>query len=157
MATAFDFSPLFRSSVGFDRVFDLLENASKVQAIKNWPPYDVVRTGDDDYRIVIAVPGFTEADLDLSFQPNLLVVNGTKAEQSDGDYLHRGISSKTFEHRFQLAEHVKVNSARLSNGLLSVELAREVPEAMKPRRIEIDPQDAIARMQPPQIESRQAA
>jgi molecular chaperone IbpA len=157
MATVFDFSPLFRSSVGFDRVFDLLENASKVQAIGNWPPYDVVRTGDNNYRIVVAVPGFTEADLDLSFQPNLLAITGTKAEQSNGDYLYRGISSNTFEHRFQLAEHVKVNSARLSNGLLSIELAREVPEAMKPRRIEIDTQDAIARMQPPQIESRQAA
>ena len=157
MATVFDFSPLFRSSVGFDRVFDLLENASKVQATGNWPPYDVVRTGDDNYRIVVAVPGFTEADLDLSFQSNLLVITGTKAEQSNDDYLYRGISSNTFEHRFQLAEHVKVNSARLSNGLLSIELAREVPEAMKPRRIEIDTQDAIARMQPPQIESRQAA
>jgi molecular chaperone IbpA len=157
MATAFDFSPLFRSSVGFDRVFDLLENANKVQAIGNWPPYDVVRTGDDNYRIMIAVPGFTEADLDLSLQSNLLVVSGTKAQQSDGDYLHRGIGGKTFEHRFQLAEHVKVNSASLSNGLLSVELAREVPEAMKPRRIRIDTHDAIANMQPGQIESRQAA
>ena len=78
MATVLDFSPLFRSSVGFDRVFDLLENASKVQAIKNWPPYDVVRTGDDNYRIVIAVPGFAEADLDLSFQANLLVLKGLK-------------------------------------------------------------------------------
>jgi len=157
MTTALDFSPLFRSSVGFDRVFDVLENASKVQAIKNWPPYDVVRTGDDKYRIVIAVPGFTEADLDLSFQPNLLVVTGTKSEQSDGDYLYRGISSKTFEHRFQLAEHVKVNLATLSNGLLSIELAREVPEAMKPRRIVIDRQDTIANSGPAQIGSQQAA
>jgi molecular chaperone IbpA len=157
MATVFDFSPLFRSSIGFDRVFDLLENANKVQAARNWPPYDVVRTGDDNYRIVIAVPGFTETDLDLSFQPNLLVISGTKVEQSDGDYLYRGITSKTFEHRFQLAEHVKVNSAKLSNGLLSVELAREVPEAMKPRRITINQQDAIAHTRPAQIESQQAA
>jgi len=157
MATGFDFSPLFRSSVGFDRVFELLENASKMQAVGNWPPYDLVRTGEDNYRIVLAVPGFTEPDLDLSFQPNLLVINGTKAQQSGGDYLHRGISSKTFEHRFQLAEHVKVNSARLSNGLLSVELARVVPDAMKPRRIRIDTHDAISNMQPARIESREAA
>ena len=157
MATALDYSPLFRSSIGFDRIFDLLENASKVQAIKTWPPYDVVRTGNESYRIIIAVPGFTEADLDLSFQPNLLVVAGTKAEQPDGDYLYRGISSKAFEHRFQLAEHVKVNSAKLTNGLLSVELAREVPEAMKPRRIAINGQDAIAHGGPAQIESQQAA
>lgn len=157
MATAFDFSPLFRSSVGFDRVFELLEDASKAQAFRSWPPYDVVRIGDNNYRIVIAVPGFTEADLDLSFQPNLLVVTGTMTEQSNGDYLHRGISSKTFEHRFQLADHVQVSSAMLLNGLPSVELVREVPEAVKPRRIRIDTQDANANMQPAQIESRQAA
>src|SRR5688572_24161154 len=115
MATAFDFSPLFRSSIGFDRMFDLLENASKVQAIKTWPPYDVIRTGEDEYRIVVAVPGFGETDIDLSFQPNLLVVTGTKAGEVDGDYLYRGIGSKAFEHRFQLAEHVKVTSAKLVN------------------------------------------
>jgi molecular chaperone IbpA len=157
MATALDFSPLFRSSIGFDRMFDLLENASKAQAIKTWPPYDVVRTGDDSYRIVIAVPGFTEADIDMSFQSNLLVVTGTKSEPADSDYLYRGISSKAFELRFQLAEYVKVNSAKLENGLLSVELAREVPEAMKPRRIPINGQDTIAHSAPAQIESQRAA
>lgn len=157
MATVFDFSPLFRSSIGFDRVFDLLENANKFQAVRNWPPYDGVRTGDDNYRIVIAVPGFTATDLDLLFQPNLLVISGTKVEQSDGDYLYRGISSETCEHRFQLSEHVKVSSAMLSNGLLSVELAREIPQAMKPRRIAINQQDAIAHTRPAQIESQQAA
>lgn len=157
MATALDFSPLFRSSIGFDRMFDLLENASRSQAVKTWPPYDVVRTGDDSYRIVVAVPGFTEAEIDLSFQPNLLVVTGTKAEQSDGNYLHRGISNNAFEHRFQLADHVKVISAKLANGLLSVELARKVPEAMKPRRIAINGQDTLAQSEPAQIESQKAA
>jgi len=156
MATVLDYSPLVRSSVGFDRIVDLLENASKVQAIKTWPPYDVVRTGDDSYRIVVAVPGLTEADIDLSFQPNLLVVSGTKTEQADGAYLYRGIGSNAFEHRFQLADHVKVSSAKLANGLLSVELAREVPEAMKPRRIAINGQDTLAQSEPALI-SQQAA
>lgn len=157
MATAVDFSPLFRSSIGFDRMFDLLENAAKVQTIKTWPPYDVVRTGENGYRIVVAVPGFGEADIDLSFQANLLVVTGTKAEEVDGDYLYRGIGSKAFEHRFQLAEHVKVTSAKLVNGMLSIELAREVPEAMKPSRIPINGQEALVNSETPRIETQQAA
>jgi len=157
MATAFDYSPLFRSSIGFDRVFDLLENASRVQAIKTWPPYDIVKTSEDSYRVVLAVPGFSEAEIELTYQPNLLVVSGRKPQSDEGDYLHRGIGSNAFEHRFELAEHVRVASAKLEHGLLSIELVREVPEAMKPRRIAINSFEALPHNDTAQIEGRKAA
>ena len=109
MRTPYDFAPLFRSSVGFDRVFDLLENAARVQAVDNWPPYNIERTGEDQYRITMAVAGFAPDELDLTAQPNLLVVSGQK--RADGDtqhYLHRGIATRSFQRRFELADHVKV-------------------------------------------------
>jgi molecular chaperone IbpA len=157
MAIAFDYSPLFRSSIGFDRVLNLLENASKIQAIKTWPPYDIIKTGDDSYRVVLAVPGFDEADIELTYQPNLLVVSGNKVNSGEGDYLHRGIGSNAFEHRFELAEHVRVASAEFEKGLLSVDLVREIPEAMKPRRIAINSTNALGGSEPVQIEEQKAA
>lgn len=157
MATAFDYTPLFRSSIGFDRVLNLLENASKLQSIKNWPPYDIIRTSDDSCRVVLSVPGFGEPDIEMTYQPNLLIIAGNKANSDNVDYLHRGIGSDAFEHRFELAEHVKVASAKLENGLLSVELRREVPEAMKPRRISIIGADSRANTAPMQIEEHNAA
>jgi molecular chaperone IbpA len=136
-ATAYDFSPLFRSSVGFDRVLDLLENAARVQALDDWPPYDIERAGEDRYRITMAVAGFAPGELELTAQPNLLVVGGRKQGEDGARYLHRGIATRSFERRFELADHVQVKDARLENGLLTIELAREVPEAMRPRRIEV--------------------
>ena len=139
MRTAFDFSPLYRSSVGFDRVFDLLENASRATTtIDNWPPYDIARTGEDDYRITMAVAGFSQDELSMTQEQNMFVVSGQKSDDDSGEYLHRGIAGRTFQRRFQLADHVRVIGAGLENGLLTIDLKREIPEEMKPRRIEID-------------------
>ena len=143
MATHFDISPFYRSSVGFDRVFNLLENANRLQTARTWPPYDIIKTGDDGYRIVMAVPGFGEDELNLISQPNLLIVSGEHTDTGDGDYLYRGISAPQFEHRFELADHVRVEGAHLDKGMLSVNLAREVPEAMKPRKIVISAESAM--------------
>ena len=136
MRTNLNFSPLFRSTIGFDRLFDLLENASRTQSFESWPPYDIVRTSEDSYRITMAVAGFAESELNITHQPNLLIVTGNKPE-AEGEYLHRGIPGTSFERRFELADHVKVAHADLQNGLLTIALMREVPEEMKPRKISI--------------------
>jgi molecular chaperone IbpA len=140
MRTNLNFSPLFRSTIGFDRVFDLLENASRTQSFESWPPYDIVRTSEDSYRITMAVAGFSESELAITHQPNLLIVAGNKSE-TEGEYLHRGIPGTSFERRFELADHVKVANADLQNGLLTIVLVREVPEEMKPRKISINAGD----------------
>jgi molecular chaperone IbpA len=138
MRTMFDLAPLHRSSIGFDRIFDMLENAARAQAADNWPPYDTVKLSEDRYRITMAVAGFRREDLDISVQPNLLVVTGERKNgEQDGDYLYRGIASRAFSRRFELADHVKVTGANLADGLLTIELERELPEAMRPRRIAI--------------------
>ena len=137
MRTAFDFSPFYRSSIGFDRVFDLLENASRSSTVDNWPPYDIAKIGDNDYRITVAVAGFAEDELSMTQEHNVLTVAGQKSTEENGEYLHRGIAGRAFERRFQLADHVKVTGAELKNGLLTVDLKREIPEEMKPRRIAI--------------------
>lgn len=158
MATSYDYAPLFRSSVGFDRVFNLLENAQRARSVNDWPPYDIVKTGEDSYRISIAVAGFAQEDLDITFQSNLVSVSGKKQEASADDYLHRGIAGRPFEHRFELADHVRVNGADLSNGLLSIDLVREIPEALKPRKIDIQTKQALAKpAAPAQIEAQKAA
>ncbi|GES47309.1 molecular chaperone Hsp20 [Rhizobium dioscoreae] len=158
MATSYDYAPLFRSTVGFDRVFNLLENAQRARSISDWPPYDIVKTGDDSYRISIAVAGFAQNDLDITFQSNLLTVTGKKQETANDDYLHRGIASRPFEHRFELADHVRVNGANLQNGLLSIDLVREIPEALKPRKIDIQANPALSqKVAPAQIEAQKAA
>ncbi|SKA32710.1 Hsp20 family protein [Consotaella salsifontis] len=138
MRTSLDFAPLFRSSVGFDRMFDLLERAAEAQPVDSWPPYDIEKTGDNAYRIVLAVAGFTPDEVELTYQPNLLVVSGRKpGSDAPGHYLHRSIAGRSFERRFSLADHVSVVNATLADGLLSIDLVREVPEAMKPRQIAI--------------------
>jgi molecular chaperone IbpA len=158
MRTAYDFSPLFRSSVGFDRIFDLLENATRVQAIDNWPPYNIEKADEDQYRITMAVAGFSPDELNLTSQPNWLVVSGQKQGEESTQYLHRGIATRSFERRFELADHVKVKDARLDNGLLTIELVREVPEEMRPRRIEVQAWNALgAGEQPQQVEHQKAA
>lgn len=153
MRTNLNFSPLFRSTIGFDRVFDLLENASRSQSIDTWPPYDILRTSEDSYRITMAVAGFSEGELSVTHQPNLLIVAGNKPEP-EAEYLHRGIAGTSFERRFELADHVKVDSADLKNGLLTISLMREVPEEMKPRKISIKGGDASG---PKQIETEKRA
>ncbi|MCR8725666.1 Hsp20 family protein [Frigidibacter sp. ROC022] len=155
MATTLDFAPLFRSSVGFDRMLDALEAARRVETLDNWPPYDIVRTGEDDYRIDMAVAGFAEDDLSLTQDKNMLIVSGRK-EMPEGDgnvsYLYRGIADRSFERRFELADHVRVEGATLSNGLLIIQLKREVPEELKPRRIEIATPVATEGLETRQIE-----
>ncbi len=131
-----DFSPLYRSIVGFDRVANLIETAARQEQAPNWPPYNVIQTSEDNYRIEIAVAGFSESDLDLEFREGLLLVSGNKnANSEETNYLHRGIAERSFERKFQLADHVKVTSANLANGLLIIELVREVPEELRPRKI----------------------
>lgn len=157
MRTAFDLSPLFRSSVGFDRVFDLLESA-RVTASDNWPPYDIIKKGDDDYRITMAVAGFSQEDLNITHERNMLLVSGQRNVDDDNQYLHRGIAGRAFERRFELADHVKVTGASLVNGLLTIDLKREIPEEMKPRRIEIAGAKSPARVEARQVDSgKQAA
>ena len=134
----YDFSPLYRSTVGFDRVLDLLDQASRGQSMANWPPYNIEKTGEDQYRITMAVAGFSPDEIDLVQQENVLVVAGQKHTDPEGvQVLHRGIATRAFKQTFNLADHVKVTGADLDNGLLVIELQREVPEALKPRRIEI--------------------
>jgi molecular chaperone IbpA len=157
MSISYDYAPLFRSSVGFDRVFNLLENAQRARAANDWPPYDIVKTDEDAYRITIAVAGFTEQDLDLSFQSNLLSVTGKRDARDAEGYLHRGIASRPFEHRFELADHVRVTGAELNNGLLSIELVREIPDAMKPRKIAIGTDKRVGTDSGLQIEGQKAA
>jgi molecular chaperone IbpA len=158
MRTNLDFTPLFRSSIGFDRIFDMLENASRVTAIDNWPPYDIVKTGEDDYRITMAVAGFTQDELDITQEHNMLTVTGQKASEEDGEFLHRGLAGRQFRRSFELADFVKVANAKLDSGLLTIELKREVPEAMKPRRIAIGSTPAkVEAGKPQQIEAEKKA
>ena len=134
-----DLSPLFRYSVGFDRLDELFESAFRNQAQDNsYPPYNIAKTGDDTYRITLAVAGFGEDDLEIVSKENLLTVRGKAGEaEKDVHYLHRGIGRRAFEHRFQLADYVRVAGTNLTNGLLDVDLVRELPEAMKPQQIKI--------------------
>jgi molecular chaperone IbpA len=134
----FDFSPLFRSTIGFDRLTRLVDAATRLDSAPSYPPYNIEKTGEDAYRLTMAVAGFSRDELDITVQENLLVVTGkAKQEDEDGRYLHRGIARRAFERRFSLADHIKVVGASLDNGMLHVDLVREVPEAMKPRTIAI--------------------
>ena len=139
MRNAFDFSPYRRSTVGFDRLFDYLENASRSEQ-DNYPPFDIEKLSDDQYRITLAVAGFKQNEIDITARQNLLVITGRKAENRgrDGNFLHVGIATRAFERRFELADFVRPVGADLRDGLLSIELVREVPEAMKPRKVEIN-------------------
>jgi molecular chaperone IbpA len=134
----FDFSPLYRSTVGFDRLFDMLDQTARMEAAPSWPPYNVEKIGDDRYRITMAVAGFGADDIEITQKENTLLVTGQKhPEQENAQLLHRGIATRNFKQTFNLADHVKVTGANMENGLLTVDLVREVPEEMKPRRIEI--------------------
>jgi molecular chaperone IbpA len=139
----YDLSPLLRATVGFDRIFNLLDTANRLdEGAPSYPPYNIEKTGEDTYRIGMAVAGFSEADIEVTAKENSLVVTGKKGQESRDStaerYLHRGIASRNFERRFDLAEHIRVTGARLENGLLHIELVRELPEAMKPRSITIE-------------------
>jgi molecular chaperone IbpA len=135
----FDLTPLFRTTVGFDRMDQLLNAAMQLETkASTYPPYNIARAGEDAYRITLAVAGFAEADLDITVQEHRLTVTGKSGEDAETlEYLHRGIAGRAFERRFQLADHIKVTGARRENGLLHIELAREIPEALKPRTIAI--------------------
>ena len=138
MRTTFDLSPLYRSTVGFDRLLDMLDQVNRVEPMTNWPPYNIEKTGDDQYRITMAVAGFSPDEIELVQQETTLFVNGQKHPEPEGvQVLHRGIATRAFKQTFNLADHVKVTGASLENGLLTIELKREVPEALKPHRIEI--------------------
>lgn len=136
----FDFSPLFRHSVGFDRMQRMLDDAQRVESSgSSYPPYNIEQVAEDGYRITIAVAGFSETDLDVTVSENTLVVSGKITETADDvTYLHHGIAGRAFERRFDLADHIKVTGGELVNGLLTIELAREVPEEKKPRKIAIN-------------------
>jgi molecular chaperone IbpA len=134
----YDFSPLYRSTVGFDRLFDMLDQASRVQPTASWPPYNIEKAADDQYRITMAVAGYSPDEIELVQKENALLVAGQKHLDPEGvEVLHRGIATRAFRQTFNLADHVKVTGANLDNGLLTIELNREVPEALRPRRIEI--------------------
>lgn len=137
----YDFTPLYRSAVGFDRLAGLLESAARTSQENGWPPYNIETTGENAYRIELAVAGFKPDELTLEVKENLLTVTGRKTANDDTagrTYLHRGLAERDFERRFQLADYVVVKGADLADGLLSIELARELPEALKPRQIEIN-------------------
>lgn len=140
MRSAFDFSPFRRSTVGFDRLFDMLENSNAGQTQENYPPFDLIKLGDNDYRIELAVAGFKPDEIDITAQQNVLIVSGRKSEENEqkgSDYIYRGIATRSFERRFALADHIQVKGADLKDGMLAIELVREIPEAMKPRKIDI--------------------
>lgn len=147
----FDFTPYRRSTVGFDRLFDLLENSSRVGGSENYPPFNIERRGEDAYRITLAVAGFKPADLDITAQQNLLVIQGRKSDdQTEGQFLHVGIAQRGFERRFELADFVRVENANLEDGLLVIDLVREVPEAMKPKKVSIGTQKSLSVVEPTQ-------
>ena len=151
-----DFAPLYRSTVGFDRLFSMLDNLGQPESAQTYPPYNIERTGENAYRITMAVAGFSQEDLNLEARENTLTVKAEKAtEEKTGDdreFLFRGIAARSFERRFQLADHVEVRDATLENGLLHIDLVREIPEAMKPRKINISASDKVR-----QIEGEKAA
>jgi molecular chaperone IbpA len=134
----FDFSPLFRSTIGFDRLTRLADAATRLDGGTSYPPYNIEVTGENAYRLTMAVAGFSADELDITLKENALLVSGKSQKDEDkAQYLHRGLARRAFERRFQLEDHIKVTGASLANGLLHVELVREIPEAMKPRKIEI--------------------
>lgn len=157
--TALDLTPLFRSTIGFDHLSKLLETALQLDENASYPPYNIEKLGEDRYRIVMAVAGFGPEDLEIVAEPNLLTIRGRRKEQEGVTYLHRGIAGRAFERRFQLADYVRVQDARLENGLLTIELVREVPEALRPRKIEIrgaKGERVIEHREQPQMETAEA-
>ena len=140
---SYDFAPLYRATVGFDQIADLMDRVLTDNSTPSYPPYNIEKTDGDSYRISIAVAGFSEADLSVEVRENALIVSAKKAEDEDKTYLHRGIATRAFERRFHLADHVQVTGASHVDGMLHIELTREIPEALKPRQIQIATQKAI--------------
>ena len=137
MRSAFDFAPYRRSTIGFDRLFDLLENSGIGQGSETYPPFDLIQVDNNHYRINLAVAGFSRDEIDITAQQNQLIVVGKKTDDERVDYIHRGIANRQFERRFGLADFIKVTDADLKDGLLSIDLVREIPEAMRPRKVSI--------------------
>src|SRR3954467_9600950 len=133
----YDFSPLWRSTVGFDRLFDLAETAQRATE-DNYPPYNIERLGEDSYQISLAVAGFTPEEISITAEQNVVTIEGNRSEKTQREYIYRGISTRAFKRQFNLADYVQVKNASFDNGLLKIELVREIPEAMKPRRIAIN-------------------
>ena len=150
----FDLAPLWRSTVGFDRLFDLIDDSLRYTGEDHYPPYNIERTGEDQYRISLVLAGFTPEDIAITAEQNVLAVEGRRSEKGDHQYLYQGISARPFRRQFNLADYVQVKGASFDSGVLKIDLMREVPEAMKPRRIEIN---AGAGNDNQQIEHQQAA
>src|SRR6266700_8081073 len=158
----FDFAPLFRSTIGFDRLARLVDTATRVDSTAlSYPPYNIEKTGEDSYRLTMAVAGFAQDELDITVHENTLIVTGkAQTEDENGRYLHRGIARRAFERRFSLADHIKVVGATLANGMLHVDLTRDVPEAAKPRKIQIgngQPEQVTVASQQEPVTQKQAA
>ena len=156
----YNFTPLYRSTVGFDRMLETLDRSPRDESMADWPPYNIEKTGEDRYRITMAVPGFDPEDVELTQKENTLIVSGQMRPHPEGaQFLHRGIASRGFKQNFDLADHVKVVSANLVNGLLRIDLTREVPEALKPRRIDISSGggETAAQKAAPRIDQNRAA
>jgi molecular chaperone IbpA len=153
----YDFAPLWRTSIGFDRLFDVINNNLNLEAQDNYPPYDILRTGEETYRIQVAVAGFASDDITITAQQNLLVIAGRKSESTQHQYLYQGISARAFERQFSLEDHVEVEGASFENGLLQIDLVRRVPEAMKPRRIAIGTQPVAKKDKLKTVEAVKAA
>ena len=151
----FDFAPLYRSTVGFDRMFSMLDQLGGVEgSVPSYPPYNIERNGENAFRISVAVAGFTDADLSIVAKENTLTIRGEKQandEEKTGDLLYQGIAARTFERSFELADYVKVKGASLENGLLHVDLVREIPEAMKPRAIPITSSSKLLEVKPAKV------
>src|SRR5690625_4185181 len=152
---SFDLSPLLRATVGFERMMDMLDNSARFDEAPSYPPYNIEKHGEDDYRITMAVAGFSEEELSVTVKDNTLMIEAKKEKENgkDSTFLHRGIAERAFQRSFRLADHIRVTGAKLQNGLLHIELTREVPEAMKPRTIAIQAQ----RDAQPQVLENQAA
>lgn len=144
----YDFSPLWRSTIGFDRLFDLAEMAQRAGE-DNYPPYNIERLSEDRYQISLAVAGFAPSDIVITAEQNVVTIEGSKPESSERDFIYRGISTRSFKRKFNMADYVQVKSASFDNGLLKIELVREIPEAMKPRRIAINgvPADNVQKLE----------
>ena len=160
MRSAFDFAPFRRSTVGFDRLFDMLENNTIGQSQENYPPFDLRKVGENQFRIELAVAGFKPDEIDITAQQNVLIVSGRKNEESEekgSDYIYRGIATRSFERRFALADHIQVRGADMKDGLLAIDLVREIPEAMKPKKIDIGSgeRSAIGEGKPTKAASKQ--
>ncbi len=147
----FDLTPLFRTSIGFDRMAQLLDQANRIDQTPSYPPYNIESIDENNYRITLALAGFGDSDLEITSEQNTLTVKGKKDNDVEGKFIHRGIANRSFERRFQLADHVKVKAANMNNGLLHIELEREIPEAMKPRTIEINNADSSVIENKPKI------